>query len=163
MASIGLLVLRLALAVVFVAHGSHILFGAWGGPGTGIGFGGLSVTADYYRSLGLEPGLPLAVVAGLVQLIGGVLLGFGFLTRSASVALIAYLAVGIWKEHLKWGLFLNWTFAPNQHHGIEYSLVLTAALAALFFAGAGSLSIDGIRAQSAESRAAGRARLRGKV
>jgi len=161
MASVGLLVLRVALAVVFVAHGSNILFGAWGGPG--IGAGGITETANYYASLGLAQPTLLAIAAGLVQLIGGVLLGIGFLTRAAAVALIAYLAVGIWKEHLKWGLFLNWRFAADQHHGIEYSLVLTAALVMFFFAGAGGLSIDGTRAKSKESRAAGRARLRGKV
>jgi putative oxidoreductase len=161
MVSLGLLVLRLALAVVFFAHGANILFGSWSGPG--IGGGGLTATAAYYVSLGLEPGWALALLSGSVQLIGSVLLGFGFLTRWAGMALAGFVAVGVWKEHLKWGFFLNWTFAPNQHHGIEYSLLLASVLLAFILGGAGDWSIDGYRQNRAASRAAGRARLRGKV
>ena len=44
----GLLVLRLALAAVFVAHGAQKLFGIWGG-------GGLSAMAGIFHNLGLAP------------------------------------------------------------------------------------------------------------
>jgi putative oxidoreductase len=161
MASLGLLVLRLALGVVFFAHGAHILVGAWATPGAGPG--GLTATSEYYVTLGLSPAMPLAVVAGLVQLAGGLLLGFGLFARWTALALLAYVLVGVWTEHRKWGFFLNWTFAANQHHGVEYSLVLGCALVALFLTGPGDWSVDGYRANNAASRAAGRARLRGKM
>src|SRR5262245_46260616 len=131
MAGIGLLVLRLALAFVFVAHGANILFGVW--PGPGVGPGGLQFTAHQYAAIGLHPEFLLPVLAGTTQLIGGLLLGLGLLTRAAASALLVYLAIGVWKEHLKWGLFLNWVQAPRQGHGIEYSLILAAVLICLLF------------------------------
>jgi putative oxidoreductase len=161
MTSLGLALLRLTLAVVFVAHGAHKLFGVWSGPG--IGPGGLADTAKHFASIDLQPAFVLAALAGTAQLVGGLLIGVGALTRYASVAGLAYLGIGMWKAHWKWGLFLNWVNDPGRGQGIEYSLVLTGALACLLLAGPGDLSFDGRRASSRASRAAGRARLRGKV
>jgi len=161
MAALGLVILRVTIGVAFAAHGANILFGMWAGPG--IGAGGLRTTAALYRDLGLPVEFLLAVLSGVVQLVGGLLLGFGMLTRYAVVALIAYLAIGIWKEHWRWGFFLNWINTPSRGHGVEYSVVLVAALVCLLLAGPGSFSIDGGRASSRASRAAGRARLRGKL
>ena len=161
MAGPGLAVLRLALAVAFAAHGAHILFGYWDGPG--IGAGGLQNTAALYSSLGLHPEFMLAVLAGVIQLLGGLLLAVGVLTRWAAVALIGYLAIGIWKEHYRWGFFLNWLGTPGRGQGIEYSFVLIGALVCLIIAGGGDWSFDGRRANSAARQAAGRARLRGKL
>ena len=153
----GLLVLRLALAVVFVAHGANILFGVWGGPG--VGPGGLHATAAQYAAVGLHPELVLAVLAGVVQLAGGLLVGVGSVTRPAALALAVYVGLGIWIEHLKWGFFLNWIRNPQQGLGIEYSLTLAAALVCLMLAGPGDWSIDGRRMSRRSSRAAIRARL----
>ena len=161
MTSLGLAVLRLALAVIFVAHGSHKLFGVWSGPG--IGPGGLANTAKYFASIDLQPAFVLATLAGVAQLVGGVLIGLGALTRYAAIAGLAYLAIGLWKVHWKWGLFLNWANESGRGQGIEYSVVLAAALVCLLLAGPGDVSIDGQRASSRAARAAGRARLRGKV
>jgi putative oxidoreductase len=158
MTSLGLALLRLALAVVFVAHGAHKLFGLWSGPG--IGPGGLGNTAKYFASIDLQPATVLAGLAGVAQLAGGVLIGLGALTRYAAVAGLAYLAIGMWKVHWKWGLFLNWANDAGRGQGIEYSLVLAGALLCLLFAGPGDLSVDGRRASTRASRAAGRARLR---
>jgi putative oxidoreductase len=161
MAGLGLLVLRLALAAVFVAHGSNELFGAWAGPG--VGKGGLANTAALYASLGVHPEFVLAVLASVTQLVGGLLVGVGYFTRWASAAIIIYLAIGIWKAHWPWGFFLNWTGAPGRGQGIEFSVVLTSALVCLILTGAGRWSIDGQRASSRATRAAGRARLRGAM
>ena len=161
MAGLGLVVIRVVLAVVLVAHGSNILFGVWGGPG--IGPGGLENTASQYAAFGLHPEFVLAVLAGVTQLVSGLLLGLGFLTRWASLALLAYLGIGVWKEHLQWGFFLNWIGTPGRGHGIEYSLILAGVLLGLMLTGGGDWSIDGRRATSHAARAAGRARLRGKI
>src|ERR1043166_2209221 len=106
MAGIGLVVIRLALAAVFVAHGANKLFGLF--PGPGVGPGGLHNTAAQYAALGLHPEFLFAVVGALTQLIGGVLIGAGYLTRWATAAILVYLAIGVWKEHWRWGFFLNW-------------------------------------------------------
>jgi putative oxidoreductase len=161
MAGFGLCVLRLAVAVMFVAHGSHNLFGMW--PGPGVGPGGLQSTAAQYAGFGLHPEFLLATLAGITMLVSGLLLGFGLLTRWAALSLVIYESIGIWKEHWKWGFFLNWTNASGRGHGVEYSMVLVAALVCVIVSGAGSWSLDGRRASHRASGAAGRARLRGKM
>lgn len=161
MPGLGLAVLRVVLAIVFIAHGTNILFGSWAGPG--VGTGGLQATAQQYAALGLHPEFLLAILSGLTQLVGGLLIAVGLLTRYASVALLVYVGIGVWKEHLKWGFFLNWTHHATQGLGIEYSLTLAGALICLVFVGGGAWSIDGRRVNLRAARAAGRARLRGKV
>lgn len=156
----GLLVLRLALAAVFVAHGAHKLFGMFAGPG--IGPGGLDVTAAGFAALGLEPAYLLAVAAGVTQFLAGLLISVGVLTRWAGLSLVVYVLIGIWTEHLKWGFYLNWVGESGRGNGIEYSIVLLGALICLVIAGGGEWSIDGRRELSAESRAAARARVRYK-
>ena len=160
MTDIGLTVLRLAIAWVFVAHGMHKLFSFWSGSGAGPG--GLAATAEHLAALGFPSPSILAIVAGVTQLAGGALAGVGLLTRFAASALLGYVLLGMATEHLRWGLFLNWTGVPGRGNGVEYSLVLVGALVCLIFAGAGKWSLDGQRAHRAESRAMGRARLRGR-
>lgn len=160
MTDIGLAVMRLAIAGVFMTHGMHKLFGFWGGGGAGPG--GLAATTEHLAALGLPSPSILAIVAGVTQLAGGVLTGTGLLTRFAASALLGYVVVAIGAEHLRWGFFLNWVGVAGRGNGIEYSLVLAGALACLIFAGAGRWSLDGQRAVRAESRAMGRARLRGR-
>lgn len=161
MNGLGLMALRLVLAAVFIAHGANKLFGLWAGPG--IGVGGTQHTAQLFAALGLEPNFPLAVLVGTVELLGGVLLAIGWFTRVAAPALIVVMGVAIWKLHAQWGFFLNWMAVPERGQGIELHVVLIGALLCLTLAGAGEWSIDGTREKSAASRAAGRARLRGKL
>ena len=158
MTAIGLAILRLTLAVVLAIHGAHILFGFWGGPG--VGPGGLSPTAARFASIGLEPGVYMAALAGGIQLVGGLLLAIGFLTRWAAAAVLGYLAISSWKQHAPWGFFLNWVNDPTRGHGMEYAIVLMSALLLFVLAGGGDFSVDGRRSESAAARAAGRARLR---
>jgi putative oxidoreductase len=156
MSALGFAVLRLGLAVVFVAHGAHTLFGTWAGPG--IGPGGLDHTAAYLDSLGLHPAFLLALLAGLTELAGGCLVGIGYVTRWAALALVGDVGISIWKEQLQWGFFLNWAGETGHGHGVEYSVVLAAALVCLLLAGPGEWSIDGQRDRSAAYRASARAR-----
>ena len=158
MAAIGGLVLRVAVATIFIAHGLHKLFGIGGGPG--IGPGGLDQTASQFATLGMTQPFLLAVLAGVTQLSGGVLLFAGFLTRWSALALTIYSAIGIWIDHRRWGFFLNWISTPGRGHGIEYMVVLLGALVFLLLAGGGEWSLDGRRAHRSARAAAGRARLR---
>ncbi len=145
----GPAVLRLAVGAIFVGHGAQKLFGIWGGPG-------LSGTAAFLGQLGLGPGFPLAVLVGLVEFGGGLMLILGALTLFAALALAIDMAVAIWKVHLAGGFFLP--------AGYEYAVVLLGTLICLMLTGPGAFSIDGRRARSAEAEAYGRARLRaGKV
>jgi putative oxidoreductase len=153
----GPAVLRLALGAVFVAHGAQKLFGVWGG-------GGPDGTAAFFRQLGLEPAYPLALAAGVTELVGGLMLIIGAYALFAAFALLVVQGVAVWKVHYMNGFFLNWGLTPDRGHGIEFNLILAAALATLMLTGAGAFSIDRRRARDAEAEAAGRARLRaGKV
>ncbi len=158
---LGLMALRLVLAVVFIAHGAHKLFGLWAGPG--IGGGGLDMTAQFFAGVGLEPGFPLAVLVGVTELAGGLLLVVGWLTRFVAPLLTIVMAVAIWKVALPWGFFLNWMGAADRGQGMELNVVLIGALVCLVLTGAGEWSIDGHRKATRASREAGRARLRGKL
>lgn len=145
----GPAVLRLVIGAIFVAHGAQKLFGIWGG-------GGIEGTTAFFAQLGLSPAMPLAVMVGVVEFGGGLLLMFGALTLFASLALVVNMLVAVWKVHLASGFFL-----PG---GYEFNLALIGALVSLMLTGPGALSVDGQRARSAEAEAAGRARLRaGKV
>jgi putative oxidoreductase len=160
MSGLGLLVLRLAVTTVVVAHGAHDLFGFWAGPG--IGPGRLAFTAARFASIGFEPAALLAVVAGLIQLVAGALVGLGLLTRSASASLVGLIAILTWKVHLPWGFFLNWVGDPGRGHGIELALVEAGALLCLVFTGAGDLSLDGMRARRLEHAVRHRGRPHGR-
>jgi putative oxidoreductase len=159
MSATGLLVLRLALAAVSVAHGAHTLFGSMGGPGSGVGPGGVEQTALQYAAMGL-PGYALAVLAGLAQLLGGALLGVGYLTRWAALTLAGLTAILAWKSQAPWGFFMNWVLEPGRNHGVEFSIVLIAAFVCIALAGGGDWSFDGRRSRRQSYVAAGRARLR---
>jgi putative oxidoreductase len=149
----GPAVLRLAVGSVFAAHGAQKLFGVWGG-------GGIGGTAAFLTQLGLTPAYPLALLVGLVEFAGGIMLILGALTLVAALALTINMAVAVWKVHLANGFFLNWNMVAGQGHGYEFNLALVGALVALMLTGPGALSLDGRRARSAEARAYGRARLR---
>ena len=153
MHAFGLTVLRVAIGAVFIAHGGQKLLGLWGGPG-------LTGTTAYFSSLGLEPAYPLAILASGTEFIGGILLILGWATRWVSPALAVVMGIAIWKVHYLNGFFMNWTGAPGRGHGVEFNLVLIAALVCLTFSGAGALSLDEWRNQSAEAEARGRARAR---
>jgi putative oxidoreductase len=151
MQAYGLAVLRLIVAVVFIAHGAQKLFGIWGGYG-------LAATGGFFEQVGLRPGYPLALLVAIVEFGGGVLLALGAVTMFVSLALALVMVGAVWKVHAAHGFFLAST--PGQGNGIEYNLVLIGALVALMLAGPGAFSVDGRRARSAEAKAAGRARLR---
>jgi putative oxidoreductase len=141
----GPVVLRLTVGAVFVAHGAQKLLGVWGG-------GGLAGTAGFFTHIGLTPAFPLAVLAAVVEFVGGLMLIAGALTLFAALALAIEMAVAILKVHLANGFFL-----PG---GYEFALTLIGALVALILTGPGAFSVDGRRARSAETKAYGRARLR---
>jgi putative oxidoreductase len=153
MQALGPTVLRVALGVVFVAHGAQKLFGIWGG-------GGPTGTAAYFNALGLSPAYPLALFVGLTEFAAGFLLIAGAFTLVAASLLAVTMVVAIWKVHLASGFFLNWANAPGQGHGYEFHLVLIAGLVAVMLSGPGAASVDEWRRRTADTAAAGRARLR---
>jgi putative oxidoreductase len=126
--TIGRLLLRLSVGGFFIGHGTQKLFGWFGGNG-------LDATAQGFEALGLRPGKPNAIVAGVAEAGGGALLASGLAMPFAASALTATMLTAIDTVHGKNGPWLN-------KGGYEYNVVLIAAALALVEVGPGSLSLD---------------------
>ena len=120
--------LRVGAGVIFAAHGAQKLFGWFGGYG-------LEGTAGWMASIGIEPGLLMAALAGSAEFFGGLLLIAGLLVRPAAFMLAITMVVAIVTVHLQNGLFMT-------NNGYEFGLALLAVSVALVLRGAGSLSMD---------------------
>ncbi|MCU1264229.1 MAG: rane protein [Acidobacteria bacterium] len=119
--------LRLAVGIIFLAHGSQKVLGSFGGPGLK-GFTSLSAPYPFMRPAWLWMG-----AAAVSELIGGLLLLLGLLTRVGAFFLACTMLVAVAGVH--WPIF----FAPK---GFEYPLVLLAGCLALLVSGGGALSVD---------------------
>jgi len=126
---IAALLLRAAIAAIFITHGAQKLFGVFGG-------GGLDATAQGMAGNGLKPGMFFAVLAGVTELGGGLLLLVGLLTPLAGLALAAVMVMAI--------ITVTWPlgFVGARGAGYEYNLLLTVVALALAVAGPGRLSLD---------------------
>ncbi|WP_110933421.1 DoxX family protein [Paenibacillus bouchesdurhonensis] len=126
----GLLLIRLVVGILFIGHGAQKLFGMFGGYGP-------KGTGGWMESIGIKPGLLMAVLAGLMEFVGGLLFTLGLLTPLAA-ALIALAMLGaIVKVHFKNGL---WSTA----NGYEYPLVLLVVVIGIALTGAGAFSVDAL-------------------
>lgn len=130
----GLIFIRLALGIIFMAHGGQKLFG-WAG---GAGFEG---TIQFFETTWGIP-MPLTILAMVTEFFGGLAVLLGCLTRLAALGLATVMGVAIYKIHYIHGFFLNWSCSPDRGHGIEFNLALLAMAATLLFSGAGNLSVD---------------------
>ena len=124
------LLMRAVLGFVFVAHGAQKLFGWFGG-------GGIDGTTAFFTFFGIPaPGF-FAVVVGLTEFIGGLMLLAGLLTVVVSLALLVNMVGAIVTFNHANGFFVE---SPNG--GWELNFVLIGMLGALALVGAGASSID---------------------
>lgn len=120
--------LRIALGVVFFVHGAQKLFGWFGG-------GGIEGTGQFFAgNVGLAPGALWAVVIGLFEFCGGLLVLFGFLTRVGAAMIAVVMAGAIIMVHSS--AFLS------SNNGMEYPLTLLLVSLSLLIAGGGRASVD---------------------
>lgn len=119
----GLLVLRLALAAVFLAHSVYLKLFVFTLPGT----------AAFFESIGLPAFLAYAVFGA--EAIGGVLLALGLFTRSTA-AVLAVVSVGALWAHAGAG----WLFSA-EGGGWEYPAFLAAISVVLALTGPGRFSV----------------------
>ena len=120
-------VLRVALGVVFIAHGYNHVFGG----------GKIAGTARWFESLGMRPGRLHAWTASLTELGAGGLLLLGLLTPLACAGVVGTMVVAWITNHLRNGFFI---FRPGE--GYEYVMTLTLAALALAGLGGGEWSLD---------------------
>lgn len=119
--------LRITAGLFLVPHGSQKLFGWFGGYG-------IEATGQFFASkLGLPAGL--ALMAGIIEFFGGLLLAAGLLTRPAAALVVGLMTVAAVQVHWAAGFF--WTAG-----GVEYPLLW--GVVALFFMlrGGGRYSLD---------------------
>jgi putative oxidoreductase len=124
---IPVVIARVLLALMFVLAGIGKLTGLEG-------------TAGYIASKGLPAPMLLAVAAGVVELVAGVLLIIGWQARWAALALAAFTLVATVIFHNYWSL-------PAEQQMMQQlmfmkNLAVTGGLLFVFAFGAGTLSLD---------------------
>lgn len=131
----GLLILRVALGVIFIAHGLQKVFGWWGGPGLD-GFKNTLTEAGYQHAD------MLTYIAAGAQIASGVLLVLGLFTPLAAAVALALLVNSLLAtftaQRANGGLFVLGSEA-------EHLLMLAAAAATIILAGPGRYGFDGGR------------------
>lgn len=125
----GLLLIRLALGTVMVAHGAQKLFT--------FGYGGV---VGGMTQMGLPAPQIAAALIIAAEFGGGLLVMAGLLTRFAAAAFAFAMLVATVQVHLAAGFFL-----PN---GYEFTLMLGLTSLGLAFTGAGRFSIDALIGRS---------------
>lgn len=117
---VSLLILRVVVGVIFIAHGSQKFFGVWGGMG-------LAKTVEMMGG-GV---IPYLVIIG--EFFGGIGLVLGFLSRFSAASIIVIMIGAIVKVHWAGGFF-----APK---GFEYNLALIGLALPILLCGPGRFSI----------------------
>lgn len=121
----GLLLVRVALAVVFIAHGAQKLFV--------VGYPGVT---GFMASLGMPFPAVSAALLIAVELGGGIALLAGAFTRIVALLIAFNMIVATVTVHLANGFFL-----PT---GYEFTLTLMLISAAVTMMGAGAYSVDAV-------------------
>ncbi len=119
--------LRIALGVVFIAHGAQKVFGAFGGSG-------LKSFVSASAPLGLWPSWVWMGSAAFAELIGGLLVLLGLFTRIGAGLIATVMTVTILGVH--WGRFFV------QDRGMEFPFTLLCIAITLLITGGGKLSVD---------------------
>ncbi|MCZ4497284.1 MAG: DoxX [Thermoleophilia bacterium] len=125
---IALLILRIVFGVSLAAHGAQKLFGWWDGPG-------LAGFAGWLESMGVRGAKVAALIAGLVEFVGGIAFAAGLLTPLVALGIVVVMTTAVLNVHLKAGFF-------NGSGGWEYNLAIATVAVAVAITGAGEYSVD---------------------
>lgn len=143
---LGLGAARVALAWIFVYHGTTKLFGWFNGPG-------LHRTAIYFSEVAhLHPGGLFAVIGGVTETLGGLAVAVGFMSRLAAIALFGDMVVAM--ITVTWA---NGILSGTPTPGYELNLSLGVLALVIASLGSGRLSLDTVM----ERHVLARRRLRG--
>jgi putative oxidoreductase len=126
--NLAVTVLRIGIGLTLMPHGAQKLFGWFGGYG-------LAGTGQWMDSIGLQPGIVMAALAGSAEFFGGLALVLGLLTRPAAAVAAFTMLVALFSVHFQNGFFM-------ANNGFEYAWALLVASVALAIAGGGKFSID---------------------
>jgi len=126
-------IVRLALGVVFFAHGAQKMLGWFGG----YGFHG---TMGFFTQMMHIPA-PLAFLAICAEFFGGLGLIVGLLGRVAALGILCNMLVAVFTVHIHYGFFANWS-GQQKGEGFEYHLLAGALLLVTIIKGSGAFSVD---------------------
>lgn len=121
----AILLLRVALGLMILAHGYNKIFGA----------GGLSGTAGWFAALGLQPAGLHARLAAATEIGVGVLLVMGLLTPAATAGLVGLMWVATRTDHRGKGPFVF-------QGGWEYTAMIMVCAVTVGLVGPGRYSLD---------------------
>ena len=129
LAPFGEPLVRAAAGVLLLPHGAQKLFGWFGGYG-------IEATGQFFAA---KLGLPasFALLAGLIEVVGGVFLTLGLATRAAAALVVGLMAVAVLHVHLGAGFF--WTSG-----GYEYPLMWGIVALSFVLRGGGRYSLDNL-------------------
>lgn len=130
LASLGLLLIRLVFGLTFAAHGAQKLFGWFGGYG-------LEGTGQFFDSIGVKPGKPMATLAGLGEFGGGLLFAAGLATPLAALVITVTMLVAIFTVAGKNGY---WATA----NGWEYNAAIIVVAIGVALTGPGAYALDAV-------------------
>jgi len=122
---VALLLARVIVGVVFMAHGAQKLFGAFGGPGLSAVVGMMG---------------PLGYLVSIGEFFGGLGLVVGFLSRFSAASIIVIMLGAIAMVHAKVGFFMNW-MANQPGEGFEYHLLAIGILLVILIVGPGRYAV----------------------
>lgn len=114
--------IRFCAGAIFIPHGIQKLSGG-------------AAADKFVMALGLANPAPWAGAMGTIELVGGVMLALGLLTRPVALLLAVELLVMIFAVHIHNG------FAWNSG-GVQYPVMLLALCIAALFRGGGRYSLD---------------------
>ncbi|NMO01363.1 DoxX family protein [Gordonia sp. TBRC 11910] len=134
----GLLLLRVAVGLIALAHGAQKLLGWWGGPGLS-GFEAFLLNADK-PAIGFAPQAAhyLSIVGPIIETGAGALLVLGLLTPLAASGLLGTMIIAATYRVTLHGSFSFFAAAD----GVEYELLLVVCAAALVLTGPGRIALD---------------------
>jgi putative oxidoreductase len=124
MVDIGLLLIRLVVGLTFMGHGAQKLFGWFGGYG-------IKGTAGWMESIGMKPGVLMAIMAGAGEFIGGALFAAGVLTPVGAALIVITMLTAIFTVHGKNGYWVT-------QNGFEYNFVLLVVAIGVALIGPGA-------------------------
>jgi putative oxidoreductase len=117
------------LGIVMIAHGGQKVLGLWGGPGF------KAFTAGTTPFGFMKPAWLWLGAAALSELVGGVFVALGFLTRVGAFFIGCTMLTAIAGIHWPNGLF-------SANRGYELPMALLAMALALLISGGGQASVD---------------------
>jgi putative oxidoreductase len=131
-ADLGPLILRIGLALVFIAHG-------WPKLNPNSPMKGVTGFSAGLKQMGVPLPTFFAWVVALLETVGSVLLILGLGTRILAVGFAIDMVVATYLARIR---MMKSPFAGGGGIGWEFEFVLMAGALALLFTGAGSISLD---------------------